>query len=47
MTSDQERNFRFMLSKFVAFENGQLALSSLIPELEELFTAVDFDDEDW
>jgi hypothetical protein len=36
-----------MLSKLVAFENGQLALSSLIPELEELFNAVGLDDEDW
>jgi hypothetical protein len=47
MTSDQESHFRLVLSKLVAFENGQLALSSLIPELEELFHAVGLDDEDW
>jgi hypothetical protein len=36
-----------MLTKLAAFENGHLALSSLIPELEELFNAVDLDDKDW
>lgn len=36
-----------MLSKLAAFENRQLALSSLIPELEGLFNAVDLDDQGW
>jgi hypothetical protein len=47
MTSDQESNFRLMLSKLVAFENGQLALDLLIPELEGLFNAVNLDNKDW
>lgn len=47
MTSDQERNLRMMLSKLAAFENSELALSSLIPELEGLFNAVDLADPDW
>ena len=47
MTRDQECNLRLMLSKLVAFENCQLALSELIPELEALFNAVDLEDEDW
>jgi hypothetical protein len=36
-----------MVSVLAAFENGQLALSSLIPELEGSFNAVDLDDQDW
>jgi hypothetical protein len=47
MTSDQERNLRMMLSKLSECENGQLALDCLIPELEELFNAVNLADEDW
>ncbi|WP_296709847.1 hypothetical protein [Rhodoblastus sp.] len=47
MTSDQDHKFRMMLLKLGAFENGQLALDSLIQELEGLFNAVDLDDQDW
>ena len=36
-----------MLSKLTEAEEGKLALSSLIPELETLFNAIDLDDQDW
>ncbi len=47
MTSGQETKLRTMLSALAEFENGQLALDLLIPELEGLFNAVDLDDLDW
>ena len=47
MTSDRERQLRMMLPKLAAFEKGELALSTLIPELEGLFNAIDLDDKDW
>jgi hypothetical protein len=47
MTTVQEHQLRMMVSALAAFENGQLALSSLLPELEGLFNAVDLDDPDW
>ncbi len=47
MTNDREHNLRLMLSKLAAFDEGKLALSSLIPELETLFNAVDLADPDW
>lgn len=36
-----------MLSKLTEAEEGKLALSALIPELEELFNAVDLSDPEW
>jgi hypothetical protein len=47
MTNDQDYKFRMMMLKLGAFENGQLALDSLIQELEGLFNAVGLDDQEW
>ncbi|MDI9847549.1 hypothetical protein QM467_05675 [Rhodoblastus sp. 17X3] len=47
MTSDQEHKLRMMVTVLEAFENGQLALDSLIPKLEGLFNAVGLDDQEW
>lgn len=47
MTSDQENNLRMMLLKPAEFEEGRLALGSLIPELEGLFNAVNLTDPAW
>jgi hypothetical protein len=47
MTSDQENNFRVMLSTFEEAEQGKLALDLLIPSLEMLFNAIDLADTDW
>jgi len=47
MTKDQESTLRLMLSKLTDAEEGKLALSALLPELEALFIAVDLSDSDW
>lgn len=47
MTSYQERQLRMMLWKLAEAEEGKLALSYLIPDLEGLFHAVDLADPDW
>ena len=46
MTNDQQHNLLLMLSKLAETEDGKLALSSLIPDLEALFNAVDLADPD-
>ena len=47
MTNAQESNLQLMLAKLAAFESGQLALSSLISELEGLFNTLHLADPDW
>jgi hypothetical protein len=47
MTSDRERQLQMMLYKLTAFEKHELALSSLIGDLEGLFDALDLQDEYW
>jgi hypothetical protein len=47
MMSDQERQLRVMASKLDAFEKRELALSSLITDLEGLFNVVVPEDQQW
>ncbi|MBB4200700.1 hypothetical protein CCR94_01050 [Rhodoblastus sphagnicola] len=47
MTDDQKTKLKLMLSQLAAFENGAMALDTLIPELEGLFSATALADADW
>ena len=47
MTISQMKQFELMADPLAAFENGNLALSALVADLETLFYSLNVKDSDW
>ncbi len=47
MTVDQMHQFKLMADRLAAFEKGDLALSVLVADLENLFHSLNVNDSDW